>query len=231
VSQLPGTPVADVALRIGRAISGVYNKVMNFRHLDPRDQREGMSGRGEADARVWDEFFDKVSGEYWADQLEVEFNRLWGHDGAPAGADPGLQDEALIEAARALEQQTLSALMSRYEKEVSTRAKRPRASIATGRVFERSALVVAIARLRADYRCEVPACQHPMFLSVDGTRYSEIHHIVPLAEGGEDVLSNVACICPAHHREAHIGKKALDITEALKALRLNDSCTYLHRSR
>src|SRR6516165_495599 len=35
VSRLPGSPVADVALQIGRAISGVYNKVMNFRHLDP----------------------------------------------------------------------------------------------------------------------------------------------------------------------------------------------------
>ena len=63
VSQLPGSPVADVALRIGRVISGVYNKVMNFRHLDPRDERAGMSGASEADARVWDEFFDKMSGE------------------------------------------------------------------------------------------------------------------------------------------------------------------------
>jgi hypothetical protein len=43
VSRLPGSLVADVALRIGRAISGVYNKIMNFRH-DPRDEREGMSG-------------------------------------------------------------------------------------------------------------------------------------------------------------------------------------------
>lgn len=34
VSRLPSRPVADVTLRIGRAISGVYNKVMNFRHLD-----------------------------------------------------------------------------------------------------------------------------------------------------------------------------------------------------
>jgi hypothetical protein len=43
VSLLPGSPVAIVALRIGRAAGGVYNKVMNFRHLDPRDEREGMS--------------------------------------------------------------------------------------------------------------------------------------------------------------------------------------------
>jgi hypothetical protein len=79
VSRLPGSPVADVALRIGRAISGVYNKVMNFRHLDPRDEREGMSGAGETDARVWDEFFDKMTGQLRVEDLEAEFNRLNEH--------------------------------------------------------------------------------------------------------------------------------------------------------
>jgi HNH endonuclease len=221
VSRLPGSPVADVALRIGRAISGVYNKVMNFRHLDPRDEREGMSGAGETDARVWGEFFDETTGQLRVNDLEAEFNRLWEHEGAAAGADPELQNEALTEAARALEQQTLSSLMARYDKEVNSRPKRPRASEAIGRVFERSALVVAIARLRADHRCEVPGCQHPAFLCVDGTRYCEVHHIVPLFEGGEDVLANVACLCP--HREAHVGKSARDLTAALKAVRLSGS--------
>jgi 5-methylcytosine-specific restriction endonuclease McrA len=63
-----------------------------------------------------------------------------------------------------------------------------------------------------------------VFVCVDGTKYSEVHHIVPLAEGGEDVLSNVACLCPAHHREAHVGKSARDVTEALKSVRLKDGC-------
>jgi HNH endonuclease len=223
VSRLPGNPVADVALRIGRAVSGVYNKVMNFRHLDPRDERAGMSGSGDADARVWDEFFDKASGELRLAELEAEFTRLWGHDGAAAGADPELQAEALTEAARALEQNTLPALMSRYDKEVDSRPKRPRASAATTRVFERSALVVAITRLRANYRCELPGCEHPVFVCADGSTYSEVHHIVPLAEGGEDVLSNVACVCPAHHREAHVGKRARDVEAALKSVRLKDT--------
>jgi hypothetical protein len=223
VSQLSGSRVAEVALRIGRAISGVYNKVMNFRHLDPRDEREGMSGGGDADARVWDEFFDSVSGELRVGALEAEFSRLWSHDGAAVGLDPELQDEALTEAARSLEQQTLSTLISRYDKEINSRPKRPRANAATGRLFERSALVVAIARMRADQRCEVPDCQHPAFACADGTTYSEVHHIVPLGEGGEDVLANVACVCPAHHREAHVGKKARYLTEALKSIRLKDS--------
>jgi 5-methylcytosine-specific restriction endonuclease McrA len=62
----------------------------------------------------------------------------------------------------------------------------------------------------------------PVFVCADGTVYSEVHHIVPLGEGGEDVLSNVACVCPAHHREAHLGKNARDVEEALKAVRLKE---------
>jgi hypothetical protein len=219
VSRLPGSPVANVALRIGRAISGVYNKVMNFRHLDPRDERAGMSGGGDADARVWNEFFDTSIGNLRLANLEAEFTRLWGDAEPAAGADPERQDEALTAAARALEQNSLSALMLRYEKEINSRPKRPRVSTGATRVFDRSALVVAIARLRANYRCELSGCEHPVFVCADGSTYSEVHHIVPLAEGGEDILSNVACVCPAHHREAHVGHKARKIEEALKAVR------------
>src|SRR5947208_3040839 len=39
---------------------------------------EGMSGGGDVDARVWDEFFDKAGGELRLSELEAEFNRLWG---------------------------------------------------------------------------------------------------------------------------------------------------------
>jgi predicted HNH restriction endonuclease len=224
VSRLPDSPVATVALRIGRAVSGVYNKVMNFRHLDPRDERAGMSGGSDADARVWDQFFDKVHGELRRTELDKEFARLWGdeHDGA-ASADQQGADEALDRAARTLEPNTLSVLLSRYNREAESRPKHPRATAASTRVFERSALVVAIARLRANHRCEVPGCDHPVFTCADGGIYSEVHHIVPLGEGGEDTPSNVACVCPAHHREAHVGKRAREVEEVLKAVRMKDS--------
>ena len=66
----------------------------------------------------------------------------------------------------------------------------PRANPATTKVFERSPLVIAIARIRANHRCEVPGCQHPVFICADGRSYSEVHHIVPLGEGGEDTPAN-----------------------------------------
>src|SRR5262245_48595352 len=46
ISRLPGSPVAVVAQLIGRAVPGVYNKVMNFRSIDPRDSRAGLAGSG-----------------------------------------------------------------------------------------------------------------------------------------------------------------------------------------
>lgn len=53
VSKLSGSPVALAALATGRAVGGVYNKVMNFRALDPTDERNGLQGAGETDRKVW----------------------------------------------------------------------------------------------------------------------------------------------------------------------------------
>jgi hypothetical protein len=77
VSRLPDSPVARVALLIGRAVSGVYAKVMNFRSIDPRAVGEGMSGAGDADRQVWNEFYDPTSSTLRVDALTHEFNRLW----------------------------------------------------------------------------------------------------------------------------------------------------------
>lgn len=49
--------------------------------------------------------------------------------------------------------------------------------------------------------------------------YTEVHHIVPLAEGGQDTIDNVACLCPTHHREVHLGVRAVELTNYLKDLR------------
>jgi hypothetical protein len=223
VSLLPSSPVAIVALRIGRAAGGVYNVVMNFRHLDPRDERQGMSAVGDGDQRVWDEFYDVSQGELRLAELNTEFERLWGHQESARGADAISEEQALDEQARALERKGLPSLMARYSQEAGRRPERPRASPAATRVFERSALIVAIARIRANHRCEVPDCQHPLFLCTDGRMYSEVHHIVPLGEGGEDTPTNVACVCPAHHREAHVGSNAREIAAALKAIRAREA--------
>lgn len=83
--------------------------------------------------------------------------------------------------------------------------------------------LLQIARKRADHRCEVRDCKHPSFQTVAGFAYVEIHHIDPLTDGGEDTIENVACLCPLHHREVHLGKTGKELTAQLKALRLAKS--------
>jgi hypothetical protein len=48
------------------------------------------------------------------------------------------------------------------------------------------------AVLMRDARCRVPGCARRHGL--------EIHHLIPRSRGGTDDLTNLACVCPAHHR-------------------------------
>ena len=44
-----------------------------------------------------------------------------------------------------------------------------------------------------------------------------------LALGGDDAIENVACLCPNHHREIHLGKNADFLTATLKKIRLHSN--------
>jgi predicted HNH restriction endonuclease len=52
------------------------------------------------------------------------------------------------------------------------------------------------------YDCLHPHCTN-RFSKPDGFPYIEVHHIVPLCEGGEDALWNLAVVCAHHHKMAH----------------------------
>ena len=45
------------------------------------------------------------------------------------------------------------------------------------------------------------------FIKEDGSRYIEVHHIVPLYKGGEDGVWNLSVLCAHHHRMAHFARK------------------------
>ena len=158
---------------------------------------------------MWNEFFDPAANQLREADIEQEFNRLW--MSTAGNSEPALDAESAREreeaAARRLEDQDLNDLLARYHASLAVRPARPRASSATTRVYERDQLVIAIARKRARHRCEVPGCSHPQFMAADGLPYCEVHHLIPLAEGGEDRIENAACLCPSHHREVHHGSQ------------------------
>ena len=50
--------------------------------------------------------------------------------------------------------------------------------------------------------CKKPA---PFINKTTGEPYLEIHHIIPLAQGGTDTIDNVVALCPNCHRKRHYG--------------------------
>src|SRR5262245_18711481 len=221
VSSLPGSPVAKVALLIGRAVSGVYAKVMNFRSVDPRAVGEGMSGASETDRAVWREFFDESTSSFRVEALGDEFARIWGSTQSREAAPPEASATAAIIAdeAQRLAEVPLEQLLTKYAAQAHNVPQRPATRVLDARVYDRNPLIIAIARSRAKHRCEIKDGGVPSFKTPDWLPDTEVHHIVPLANGGEDTIENVACLCPTHHREVHHGERAIEITNQLKALR------------
>lgn len=86
----------------------------------------------------------------------------------------------------------------------------------TSFAFNRDGRVRDAALRRARGKCEY--CDQPGFKTKSGALYLETHHIIPLAEGGADDISNVIAICPNDHRKAHFSENADDLREKMLAL-------------
>ncbi|AWV01316.1 hypothetical protein DM992_11800 [Burkholderia sp. JP2-270] len=50
--------------------------------------------------------------------------------------------------------------------------------------------------------CGKPA---PFQRKSTGRPYLEVHHVLPLAQGGHDTVANAIALCPNCHREQHYG--------------------------
>jgi 5-methylcytosine-specific restriction endonuclease McrA len=81
--------------------------------------------------------------------------------------------------------------------------------------YSRDPAVRAYVQLRSGYRCEMPGCVYVGFLKPDNTRYIEVHHIVPLGEGGEDSICNTAAVCPNCHKVLHFAANRDRLTHDL----------------
>jgi HNH endonuclease len=68
--------------------------------------------------------------------------------------------------------------------------------------YVRDPLVVEVVLANAKGFCAHCTLSAP-FLRMNGEPYLEAHHIIPLSEGGQDVVENVLALCPNCHRMAH----------------------------
>ena len=69
-------------------------------------------------------------------------------------------------------------------------------------VFDSDRIVAEYAQRKADGVCQL--CNRPApFRDRNGEPFLEIHHIIPLEEGGQDTIENVVALCPNCHRKMH----------------------------
>jgi 5-methylcytosine-specific restriction protein A len=57
--------------------------------------------------------------------------------------------------------------------------------------------------------CGLPA----PFTGHDGQPYLELHHIVPLEEGGSHTTGNLVALCPNCHRKMHVLNLQADVAK------------------
>ena len=75
--------------------------------------------------------------------------------------------------------------------------------LVTSSQYNRDPYVRLYALRRSKGFCDLCENEAP-FLKKDGTPYLEVHHIIPLSEGGEDSWNNVCSLCPNCHRKMHV---------------------------
>lgn len=84
----------------------------------------------------------------------------------------------------------------------------PKKAIVSRTVFHRNQYVIAEVLERANGECERCKKKAPFLKDTDQSPYLEVHHKVPLAEGGDDTVENAIGLCPNCHRHAHYGTKS-----------------------
>jgi len=71
--------------------------------------------------------------------------------------------------------------------------------------YHRNPDVISEVLFRAKGVCEGCNRGAPFNRKSDGTPFLEVHHRLPLAQGGEDTVVNAIALCPNCHRERHFG--------------------------
>lgn len=94
------------------------------------------------------------------------------------------------------------------ERRSSELPKQPKQILVTTFVYQRNPYVVVRALQRANGVCESCNSSAPFLRESDGTPYLEVHHITPLAQGGDDTFENAVALCPNCHRRMHFGSSA-----------------------
>lgn len=78
--------------------------------------------------------------------------------------------------------------------------------------YRRSNAVVDYTKRRAKGVCQLCEKKAPFF-DLQGIPFLEVHHVIPLSEGGADKPYNTVALCPNCHRKMHKLKNSSDINK------------------
>ncbi|WP_319025684.1 HNH endonuclease [Acidithiobacillus caldus] len=93
--------------------------------------------------------------------------------------------------------------------------KKPATSQSPVTQFIRDPAVVAWVLAEAAGICEWCGLPAP-FTREEGSPFLEVHHVLRLADGGEDTIYNTVALCPNCHRELHYGAKKRELAAKLR---------------
>jgi len=96
-------------------------------------------------------------------------------------------------------------LVTERRKRLSSASKRPKRVAKLVKLFQRNPDVVAEVLYLAKGICGSCGSRGPFNRRSDGSLYLEVHHKIPLAEGGNDTVENAIALCPNCHRNKHFG--------------------------
>ena len=146
----------------------------------------------------FDAVVDQVSHLLRSDDLLADLRSFGGEAMAVATA---VESEFVARVEKSL----LDSTVKRRARLAKADATPPTKMSVTTEIFNRNPDVVAEALLRAAGVCEDCKKQAPFLRRRNNQPYLEVHHTLPLAQGGLDVIENVLALCPNCHRKAHYG--------------------------
>jgi len=116
-------------------------------------------------------------------------------------ADASYVQQELLDCAARVSRQPRQERLAR----LANAPKKPKTIRTVSTAFMRNPDVVAEVLFRADGACEGCKKPAPFVSKATGDPYLEVHHITPLAQGGDDTVDNAWALCPNCHREKHFG--------------------------
>ncbi len=91
------------------------------------------------------------------------------------------------------------------EEKVNKSIRKPSTTNVASIKYNRNPYIVEYAKRKAKGVCQDCHKPAPFIGKPSGEPFLETHHIVPLANGGEDTIENTIALCPNCHRKRHYG--------------------------